>query len=67
LEVCHSSLSDGIDELQHFDGPYRRKGYAIQALTAIEEKVKDPEASYIRLHLFSHDQAARVLYDKVGY
>ncbi len=46
---------------------FRRKGYGTQALRALEEKVKELGADKISLHVFSHNQAARALYEKVGY
>lgn len=47
--------------------PYRRRGYATQALIAVEEKVKALGLEKILLHVFGHNQAALALYQKMGY
>lgn len=46
---------------------FRRRGYATQALRAVEEKVKELGVEKIELHVFGHNVAARALYEKVGY
>ncbi len=46
---------------------FRRKGYGIQALRALENKLKELGVHKISLHVFGHNHAARALYDKVGY
>ncbi len=46
---------------------YRRRGYATQALRAIEEKARELGLNNIALHVFGHNDGARVLYEKVGY
>ena len=50
-----------IDETQ------RRKGYGEQALRAAEEQAKALGLDTIALHVFGHNQAARALYEKLGY
>lgn len=47
--------------------PFRRKGYAMQALLVLEDKVKGMGIDTISLHVFAHNQAARALYEKMGY
>jgi ribosomal protein S18 acetylase RimI-like enzyme len=47
--------------------PYRRRGYARQALLALEEKVRALGLDTIGLHVFGHNHAARALYEKAGY
>ena len=47
--------------------PFRRRGYGIQALCALEEKVKELGIDTISLHVFGHNHAARALYEKMGY
>ncbi len=47
--------------------PYRRRGYASQALAALEEKVRALGLDTIGLHVFGHNHAARALYEKAGY
>ena len=45
----------------------RRRGYGTQALSAVEEKVKELGVDTISLHVFAHNQAARGLYEKTGF
>jgi RimJ/RimL family protein N-acetyltransferase len=47
--------------------PFRRKGYAREALEAAEKKAADLGASKIELHVFGHNGAARALYEAAGY
>jgi len=49
------------------DGAYRRRGYARQALQAIEPKVRALGLDTIGLHVFGHNHAARALYEQAGY
>ncbi|MCA9836527.1 MAG: GNAT family N-acetyltransferase [Trueperaceae bacterium] len=49
------------------DEPYRRKGYGKAALLAAEEKAKALGISTLSLHVFGHNQAARKLYEQLGY
>lgn len=46
---------------------FQRKGYATQALRALEAKVKSMNLDEIELHVFGHNHAARSLYEKAGY
>lgn len=46
---------------------FRRRGYATQALAALETKVRDLGLDVIRLHVFGHNRPARELYAKLGY
>ena len=46
---------------------YRRQGYAQQAFTLLEDKVRELGLNKISLHVFGHNHAARVLYEKLGY
>ena len=45
----------------------RRKGYATQALSVLEEKVHQMGLNEIKLHAFAHNQAAIALYQKTGF
>ena len=45
----------------------RRKGYAAQALAALEERARDQGIQSIELHVFGHNTAARALYEKAGF
>jgi RimJ/RimL family protein N-acetyltransferase len=47
--------------------PYRRRGYAFEALRALEDNVRALGLDTIGLHVFGHNHAARALYEKAGY
>ena len=47
--------------------PYRRRGYGLEALQVLEQRVKSRGLGEIRLRVFGHNQAARGLYEKLGY
>lgn len=47
--------------------PFRSKGYGLQALAALEEKVKELGLVKISLHVFGHNQAAQALYARAGF
>jgi RimJ/RimL family protein N-acetyltransferase len=47
--------------------PFRRQGYGLAALRALEDKVASMGGSAVRLHVFGHNMAARALYEKAGY
>jgi RimJ/RimL family protein N-acetyltransferase len=55
-----------IYDLRIFE-PYRRRGYARQALTALETKARELGVGRISLHVFGENFAARALYEKMGY
>jgi RimJ/RimL family protein N-acetyltransferase len=46
---------------------YRRRGYATQALGALEARVQELGLPKIVLHVFGHNHAARSLYAKAGF
>lgn len=46
---------------------FRRQGYGLAALRALEEKVRALGAGAILLHVFGHNAPARTLYEKAGY
>ena len=46
---------------------YRRKGFATQALSAVEETVSRKKIRSLSLHVFNHNQAAKSLYEKAGF
>jgi len=46
---------------------HRRKGYAYQALQALEQEIRGLGLQGVALHVFGHNQAARALYAKLGY
>ncbi|MCI4325680.1 MAG: GNAT family N-acetyltransferase [Thermoplasmata archaeon] len=47
--------------------PFRRKGYAEQAMRLAEGVARDRGASKISLHVFAENRGARKLYVKLGY
>jgi ribosomal protein S18 acetylase RimI-like enzyme len=49
------------------DEPFRRHGYAMQAMTRLEEEARRMGLDSIKLHVFGHNTAARPLYEKLGY
>lgn len=46
---------------------HRRKGYATRAMLALEEEARRRGMDRLALHVFGHNEAARRLYEKVGY
>ena len=46
---------------------FRRRGYATQAMTLLEQEARRLGLENIRLHVFAHNNAARPLYEKLGY
>jgi ribosomal protein S18 acetylase RimI-like enzyme len=49
------------------DVDLRGKGYGMQALQALEQKVKALGLDKISLHVFGYNHTARALYEKLGY
>lgn len=47
--------------------PYRRHGYATQALAALDVQAREQGFKQLGLHVFGHNTAARDLYKKAGY
>lgn len=47
--------------------PYRRRGYASQALQAAEVRARELGLDSIALHVFGENHGARTLYDQLGY
>lgn len=47
--------------------PYRRRGYASQALAALEPQARSTGIKRLELHVFGYNTAARELYKKAGY
>jgi ribosomal protein S18 acetylase RimI-like enzyme len=47
--------------------PYRRRGYATQALRLLERDVAKRGLQEVRLYVFGHNAAAWDLYEKMGY
>jgi len=49
------------------DPEFRRRGYARQAMTRLEEEARRLGLGSIGLHVFGHNTAARPLYEELGY
>lgn len=47
--------------------PFRRKGYAEEAMRAVEQVAQEHGARKISLHVFGDNVGARKLYSKLGY
>ena len=46
---------------------FRRRGYAEEAMRALEPMARDRGSDHIRLHVFGDNDGARKLYRKLGY
>ena len=46
---------------------FRRRGYASRILRLADDRARELGADKIELHVFGHNHAARVLYEKTGY
>lgn len=46
---------------------FRRQGYGLAALRALEDRVRALGGGAILLHVFGHNTPARALYEKAGY
>ncbi len=46
---------------------FRRHGYGLQALSALEDVVRAMGMDTLALHVFGHNHAARRLYEKAGF
>jgi RimJ/RimL family protein N-acetyltransferase len=46
---------------------FRRRGYASKAFHLIEEMAYELDLTRVTLHVFGHNDAARALYQKLGY
>ncbi|QIN83103.1 GNAT family N-acetyltransferase [Rubrobacter tropicus] len=55
-----------IYDIEVYEG-FRRKGYATQALRAVEDRATKLGGDRVGLQVFGHNPGARALYEKVGY
>lgn len=46
---------------------FQRRGYASDAIRAVEERAREMGAASISLHVFGHNHAARAMYEKLGF
>ena len=68
LSVDHTSArAVGFIYDLFVDEPFRRKGYAHQAMLALEDTAKELGLETLALHVFAHNRAARALYEQLGY
>jgi ribosomal protein S18 acetylase RimI-like enzyme len=51
----------------HVFPAFQRRGYASQAFEALEQQAHALGLTQIGLHVFGHNQAARALYEKLGF
>ena len=49
------------------DEMYRGQGYGLEAMEHLEEEAEGLGAKRIRLHVFANNDAARALYERLGY
>ena len=49
------------------DEPFRRKGYAKEAMLELEEIARRMGIQQLGLHVFAHNDGARRLYESLGY
>lgn len=49
------------------DEPFRRQGYGRRAMLALERKAAESGRSAVWLHVFKENEAAKKLYDQLGY
>lgn len=49
------------------DEAFRRKGYAEQAMLALEDKAREMGLTSLELHVFAHNPIAFHLYQELGY
>jgi ribosomal protein S18 acetylase RimI-like enzyme len=66
LQVAENAKSAFICDFEIYDR-FRRRGYGKRALVALEEKLQREGVSKVSLHVFAHNQAARSLYERLGY
>jgi len=62
----HAMPSGFIFNLE-VDEPFRRRGFAAQAMLALEDKAEELGLATLFLHVFAHNQSAQALYHKLGY
>ena len=62
-----SSKASGFIFDLEIDEPYRRKGYARQAMLELEKVARDMGLRQLALHVFAYNEQARALYESLGY
>ncbi len=61
-----SRASGHVFDIQ-INAAHRRKGYARAAMHELERLARDMGLRQLGLHVFAHNQAARALYEELGY
>jgi ribosomal protein S18 acetylase RimI-like enzyme len=62
-----SSRTSGHIYALEVDEPFRRKGYARQAMRELETVARGMGLKQLSLHVFAHNEGARALYEGLGY
>ncbi len=64
---CGTARPSGVVYDLFIDEHFRRRGYATQAMRALEGKARELVLKAIALHVFTHNTAAIGLYENIGY
>jgi ribosomal protein S18 acetylase RimI-like enzyme len=64
---CESATPVGFIYNLHIDEQFRHRGFAMQAMLALEEKANELGLVTLRLHVFAHNDVARSLNEKLDY
>ncbi len=62
-----SSKASGFIFDLEIDEPFRRKGYARQAMLELEKIARAMGLRQLALHVFAYNEEARALYESLGY
>lgn len=62
-----SSRTSGFIYDLEIDEPFRRKGYARQAMLELEKIAREMGLQQLALHVFAPNEGARRLYEELGY
>ena len=62
-----SSRASGFVFDLEIDEPYRRRGYARQAMLELEKVARGMGLRQLALHVFAYNEQARSLYESLGY
>ena len=63
----HHATTTGFIYQLYIEEPFRRRGFAAQAMLALEETARALGADTFVLHVFAHNHPAIALYRKLGY
>ena len=65
-DLASARPSGFIYDLEIYE-PYRRRGYAQQAMLKLEDAARGLGLRQLGLHVFAHNEAAQSLYERLGY